>query len=46
MSNIVQEYAETAVIERSEDGCENDQYPVARISFSTFVLRVPVPSDN
>lgn len=44
--SIVNDYAEAALVERDEDDREPDSDVCARISFSTFVLRVPSPSDN
>jgi len=44
--SIVEDYLETAIVERTEDDSQNNEHPVARISFGTFILRVPVPSDN
>ena len=44
--SIIEEYAESAVIERTEADTENNEHSVARITFGTFVLRVPAPGDN
>lgn len=44
--SIIEEYTEAAVIERTQDDPENNEQPIARISFGTFILRVPAPGDN
>ena len=44
--SIIQDYAEAAVIERPEDNSNNSEQPTARISFGTFILRVPDTRDN
>ena len=44
--SIIEEYTEAAVIERTETDTEDNQRRVARISFGTFVLRVPTSGDN
>lgn len=44
--SIVEEYLEAAVVERTEDDTQDNQQPTARVSFGTFILRVPAPRDN
>lgn len=39
--STIEEYAKTAVIERTEEDNKPSDQPTARISFGTFVLRVP-----
>jgi len=40
------DYAEKAVIERTEDDTEDNDDVRARVSFGSFILRVAVRSDN
>ena len=44
--SIIEEYAEATVLERTQDDSQANEQPVARVSFGTFVLRVPAPSEN
>ena len=44
--SIIEDYAEKAFIERTEDDERNDTELRPVVRFSSFILRVSTPSDN
>ena len=46
MSNVLEDYTKHAVVERSEDDDHDDTSPRGFVWCSSFVLRLPAPSDS